>query len=58
LLRTQNPRETLRQFYEERVPLYALADVVIDSTFDLSIEDMAAKVVAVLAERTEVLGQE
>lgn len=55
LLRTANPRETLRQLYEARVPFYSLADIAVDSAADLSIEEMAAKVVAALAVRTDVL---
>lgn len=58
LLRTANPRETLRQLYEARVPLYAQAEIVVDSAAELSVEDMAAKVVAALAARPELLGQE
>lgn len=58
LLRTANPRETLRQLYEARVPLYSQAEIVVDSAADLSVEDMAVKVVAALAARPEVLGQE
>lgn len=55
LLRTANPRETLRQLYEARVPLYGLADIVVDSAADLSVEDMARKVIAALAARADVL---
>lgn len=55
LLRTANPRETLRQLYEARVPVYSLAEIVVDSAADLSIDDMAAKVVAALALRKDVL---
>lgn len=55
LLRTANPRETLRTLYEARVPFYSLADVVVDSAADLSVDDMAAKVVAALAARPDVL---
>jgi len=55
LLRTANPRETLRQLYEARVPLYSLADIAVDSAAELSIEEMAAKVVAALAARPDVL---
>ncbi len=58
LLRTDNPRETLRQLYAARVPLYAQAEIAVDSGADLSVEDMAAKVVAALAERPGILGQE
>ena len=31
LLRTANPRETLRELYEARLPFYAQADLVVDS---------------------------
>lgn len=55
LLRTANPRETLRALYEARVPFYGLADIVVDSAADLSVDEMAAKVVAALAARPDVL---
>jgi shikimate kinase len=55
LLRTANPRETLRQLYEARVPFYSQADVTVDSAADLSIDDMAAKVIAALKQRPDVL---
>lgn len=55
LLRTANPRETLRQLYEARVPFYQQADIVVDSALDLSVDEMAAKVVAALAQREDVL---
>jgi shikimate kinase len=55
LLRTANPRETLRALYEARVPFYSLADIVVDSAADLSVDEMAAKVVAALAARPDVL---
>ncbi len=55
LLRTANPRETLRTIYEARVPVYALAEITVDSRADLSIEDMAGQVVAALQQRPDVL---
>lgn len=55
LLRTSNPRETLRQLYEARVPFYQQADIVVDSAFDLSVDEMAAKVVTALMPREDVL---
>ena len=55
LLRTTNPRETLRQLYEARVPFYSQADITVDSAADLSIDDMAAKVIAALKQRPDVL---
>ena len=55
LLRTPNPRETLRALYEARMPLYAEADLVVDSTPDLSVEDMAHCVRQALLTRPDVL---
>jgi shikimate kinase len=55
LLRTANPRETLRTLYEARVPLYSLADVVVDASPELSVEGMAERVVAALEARPDVL---
>jgi shikimate kinase len=49
LLRTANPRETLRQLYEARQPFYAAADIIVDSAPQLSIEGMASRVLAALA---------
>jgi shikimate kinase len=55
LLRTPNPRETLRALHEARVPIYQLADVVVDSRAEYSIEEMAARVVSALQARPDVL---
>jgi shikimate kinase len=55
LLRTANPRESLRMIYEARVPVYGLADVVVDSRAEYSIEDMAGRVLAALQARPDVL---
>ncbi|HBU14322.1 MAG TPA: shikimate kinase [Gemmobacter sp.] len=55
LLRTANPRETLRQLHEARVPYYALADVTVDAEPDLSIELMAQRVIEALKTRNDVL---
>lgn len=55
LLRTENPRETLRTIYEARVPVYSLADVVVESLPDLSVDAMAARVAEALAARPDVL---
>jgi len=55
LLRTANPRETLRTIYEARAPLYQLADLVVDSAADLSVEAKAQRVTDVLAGRPDVL---
>lgn len=55
LLRTENPRQTLTQIYEARVPLYGLADLVVDSRPAYSIEDMTDAVIAALETRPDVL---
>ena len=55
LLRTPNPRETLSELYEARLPFYAKADLVVDSSADLSLEEMAARVQEALRTRPDVL---
>ena len=55
LLRTANPRETLRELYERRQPLYAQADIVVESAAERSIEEMASRVVEALKARPDVL---
>ena len=58
LLRTENPRETLRSLSETRGPVYALADLTVDSQADLSVEAMAQRVAQALLTRPDVLEQE
>lgn len=55
LLRTPNPRATLRQLYEARQPFYALADIVVESQPDKSVEEMARRVREALKSRPDVL---
>ncbi|MCU0902128.1 MAG: shikimate kinase [Cypionkella sp.] len=55
LLRTPNPRETLRALYDARLPFYAEADLAVDSAADLSVEDMAIRVREALRTRPDVL---
>jgi shikimate kinase len=55
LLRTANPRETLRMIHESRAPIYGMAELCVDSRADLSIEDMAGNVVTALQQRPDVL---
>lgn len=55
LLRTANPRETLRVLNEARLPFYELADLVVDSSPELSVEGMAQRVIDALATRADVL---
>ncbi len=58
LLRTSNPRETLRTLYEARLPFYQMADLTVESATDLSVEDMAQRVVDTLGRRVDVLERE
>ena len=51
LLRTPDPRATLESLYEERVPVYAQADIEVRSEPGLSIEDMSERVLQALLER-------
>jgi shikimate kinase len=55
LLRTANPRETLRHLGEARMPFYAQADLTVDSAPDLSVEEMAMRVAQALRTRPDVL---
>ncbi len=55
LLRTPNPRATLGALYAARLPFYAEADLVVDSAADLSVEEMAGRVVSALRTRPDVL---
>ncbi|MGL4234929.1 shikimate kinase [Tabrizicola sp.] len=55
LLRTANPRQTLRELYEARQPFYSKADLVVESAAERSVEDMASRVVEALARRPDVL---
>jgi shikimate kinase len=55
LLRTANPRQTLADLYAARVPMYGLADIVVDSRQDLSVEAMAVTVQTALKARADVL---
>lgn len=55
LLRTADPYETLREIYEARVPVYALADLQVLSHSSYSIDDMTNRVIEALAARPDVL---
>lgn len=55
LLRTANPRQTLLDLCRAREPFYAMADLVVDSAAEYSVDEMAARVVAALKTRPDVL---
>lgn len=55
LLRGPDPFGTLKRIYDERVPVYALADLSVKSEQGLSIDDMALRVIDALKTRPDVL---
>ncbi len=55
LLKTDNPRATLRALYEARVPDYQKADLRVPCAPGLAIEDMAERVIQTLLTRHDVL---
>jgi shikimate kinase len=55
LLRTDDPRATLGEIYDERVPIYRTADVTVVSDGNASIEEMVDRVLLALASRPDVL---
>jgi shikimate kinase len=55
LLRTANPRETLREIFEARQPFYSQSDIVVDSAAERSVDEMAARVREALKARPDVL---
>lgn len=55
LLQTANPRATLGELYDARVPLYAKADLPVASDGRASIEDMVDRVLQALKSRPDVM---
>jgi shikimate kinase len=55
LLRTRDPKATLRDLYTARVPFYSQADIAVLCDPALSIDAMATRVIAALADRPDVL---
>lgn len=55
LLRTPDPRATLAQLYSDRTPIYALADMRVESEPRYAVADMVGAVVEALSTRTDVL---
>ncbi|SHG22846.1 shikimate kinase [Cognatishimia maritima] len=55
LLHTPNPRQTLKEIYEVRVPVYAKAELSVKADAKYSIEDMADRVLEALLTRPDVL---
>ncbi|MDF1854183.1 shikimate kinase [Pseudooceanicola sp.] len=55
LLRTPNPRATLAELYQARVPVYGLAELSVRADKSYSLQDMADRVIAALLTRSDVL---
>ena len=55
LLRTDNPRKTLGELIEARMPFYSRADLSVKADPSYSIEDMTQKVLEALQQRPDVL---
>lgn len=55
LLRTDDPKKTLTEIFEKRVPSYALADLTVKARAEYAIRDMAHSVLETLKSRPDVL---
>lgn len=55
LLRTPDPYGTLKDLYDKRVPIYALADISVQARPHFPVEEMATKVRDALLTRPDVL---
>ena len=55
LLKTPDPLGTLTRLAEDRAPVYALADVTVDTRPESSVERTAGRVLEALAARDDVL---
>lgn len=55
LLRTSDPKATLRDLYDARVPFYEKADLTVKSDGQASIETMVDRVLEALKQRPDVL---
>lgn len=55
LLRTEDPKATLKKLYDQRVPIYSLADLTVGSATEYSIEDMVDQVIDALIASNDIL---
>ena len=55
LLQTNNPRETLANIYTARIKTYSLADIVIKSHDESSLDEMAKLVIKCLLDRNDLI---
>ena len=55
LLQAENPFQALSKLYSERKSIYALADLSVESGAQISVDDMADKVILNLLNRPDIL---
>ena len=55
LLRTDNPKETLHKIYDQRVPMYEMADLAVQADPKYTVEAMADQVLKTLLTRHDIL---
>lgn len=55
LLRTPDPHQTLTNIYNARVPIYKLADITVNSLPEISVDDMAMRVIESLRLREDII---
>ena len=55
LLRTDDPRATLAEIFDARTPVYQLAELRVECAPELSIDEMAERVIAILLTRPDVM---
>lgn len=55
LLKTPDPKGTLQALLVAREPIYAMADLVVESRPDSSVDDMTARVIDALAARPGII---
>lgn len=55
LLRTNDPRKTLRKIFKDRAPIYQLADLRVEAKPEYSIDYMTDEVMRMLTTRVDVL---
>ncbi|MEO0622940.1 MAG: shikimate kinase [Pseudomonadota bacterium] len=58
LLNQGNPEEVLAALIEARYPVYALADIAVESLMEQTHDDMAARIEAAIVEHSRVTGRE
>ena len=55
LLQTDNPKQTLADIYAKRAPIYAMADLRVETKASYSIDDTTQAAIQVLKTRPDVL---